>query len=278
MGCAIAGELARRGCHVTMYDETDFTRTRAKHIVQASLLEHVQSGLLVDDAECRHIMSRVKVADTLATAVATVAIVFEAVIDDVSLKQELFREMVAAGTKAVLTTNTITLNVHELVKGTGLVVCGCRFLAPVWFIHAVEVTRPHDPQAADSLVATLSELGFQVSYYTRNSGLSRLSTQDAERWAREQREHVASERSQLERTARERESLGQEAPADGSDVAAAASTAPAVCSVCLDAQRDALLTPCGHMTTCVACAQRLRPPVCVACRKPIEQILRWRDL
>ena len=77
----------------------------------------------------------IQLLDTLATAVATVAIVFEAVIDDVSLKQELFRKMVAAGTKAVLTTNTITLNVHELVKGTSLVVCGCRFLAPVSYTH-----------------------------------------------------------------------------------------------------------------------------------------------
>ena len=59
MGCAMAGELARRGCRVTMYDHTDFTRSRAKQVLQATLREHVSNGLLLAH-ETHAIMGRVQ--------------------------------------------------------------------------------------------------------------------------------------------------------------------------------------------------------------------------
>jgi len=41
MGCAIAGEFVRRGCSVTLYDHTEYTRTRAFQTLRASLWDHV---------------------------------------------------------------------------------------------------------------------------------------------------------------------------------------------------------------------------------------------
>ena len=97
MGCAMAGELARRGCHVVMFDETEFTRTRAKNLLQAAIMVHVQEGLmLMDEAEA--IMNRIQVAETLEEAAAHAALVFEAVVDDLNLKVALFRRMVIAQT------------------------------------------------------------------------------------------------------------------------------------------------------------------------------------
>ena len=52
-----------------------------------------------------------------------------------------------------------------------------------------------------------------------------------------------------------------------------------LCVVCLDAARSALMKPCGHTSTCMACARRLPWPLhCPACREPIEGVLPWRDL
>ena len=72
---------------------------------------------------------------------ARAAIVFEAVIDDLALKRDLFQKMGAAlaSASAVLTTNSINLDVLDISRGTNLEVWGCRFLHPVWFIDDVEV-------------------------------------------------------------------------------------------------------------------------------------------
>ena len=37
----VAGEFVRRGCSVTLYDHTEYTRTRAFQTLRASLWDHV---------------------------------------------------------------------------------------------------------------------------------------------------------------------------------------------------------------------------------------------
>mmetsp|Transcript_10578 Transcript_10578/g.31259 ORF Transcript_10578/g.31259 Transcript_10578/m.31259 type:complete len:218 (-) Transcript_10578:61-714(-) len=52
------------------------------------------------------------------------------------------------------------------------------------------------------------------------------------------------------------------------------------CSICLDAPRDTLTVPCGHVASCEACLKRLlelqgpHRALCVVCRKPIERLVR----
>jgi hypothetical protein len=53
------------------------------------------------------------------------------------------------------------------------------------------------------------------------------------------------------------------APAPGAD--------ETLCVVCLDAPKDHIVLPCGHMCACGACAQLLRDR-CPVCRGPIEHI------
>ena len=54
----------RRGCTVTLYDHTEYTRTRAFQTLRASLWDHVANGyLLKQDVE--EIMVRISVAHTL---------------------------------------------------------------------------------------------------------------------------------------------------------------------------------------------------------------------
>jgi 3-hydroxyacyl-CoA dehydrogenase len=114
MGCAIAGELARRGCFVAMYDETEFSTNDAKHNLQAALLDHVKQGLMPSAEACSSLMSRIRLAEDLEQAVARAVLVFEAVVDELALKRRLFHKMALSGSPALLTTNTINLSVGAI--------------------------------------------------------------------------------------------------------------------------------------------------------------------
>ena len=84
-GVSIAGELARRGCYVLMCDASEFNTTRAKHDLQAALLQHLQAGLMVSQKALSDIMSHVTIAESIEDAIANAALVFEAVIDDLPI-------------------------------------------------------------------------------------------------------------------------------------------------------------------------------------------------
>ena len=280
MGTAIAGELARRGLHVTVFDETDFTRQRAKHNLQAALLDNLQKGLLTSEDECKSIMNRVRVAETLEDAVGTAAVVFEAVIDDMELKRALFQRMLDAKSTAVLCSNSVKMSAKELMKGTSLQLWGCRFLLPVWFVDDVEVDA--GGLRGDRLSPLLAALGFKVTYYKGER--LRIPQEVVRRYVQEQRAVVERERQGREYAERERENLGQERAADDAstreaDVAIDVGDADELCVVCLDAARSALIKPCGHTSTCMACARKLPwPRQCPTCRRAIEDVLPWRDL
>merc|ERR1719310_1911008 len=49
-----------------------------------------------------------------------------------------------------------------------------------------------------------------------------------------------------------------------------------LCCVCMDARKDAVLTPCGHKAMCVQCAEALkaRERRCPVCRQHIGGVVR----
>ena len=70
MGCAIAGELARRGCVVTLFDATEYTRQRAIQTLRAFLLDHVRCDLLLHE-DVQEIISRCRLVHTIEEAVCS---------------------------------------------------------------------------------------------------------------------------------------------------------------------------------------------------------------
>jgi hypothetical protein len=47
--------------------------------------------------------------------------------------------------------------------------------------------------------------------------------------------------------------------------------------VCVDARKDRLMLPCGHLCACEACAaelMRVRPARCPICREGIREVMR----
>ena len=186
---------------------------------------------------------------------------------------------------------------------------------PVWFVDTVELTsegvshtmelealpwlsRPQRwPRRTSTLVPTelagaLKDLGLGPEM-RHSSGPRKLSQGDVWLFEVPHRTAVTRARAERDQTEREREEAGQQSWQESSTSAAAddivlgvsapapapaVADVPEVCAVCLDAPRDAFIKPCGHISTCLACAKKLMPQMCVTCRGPIEAILPWRDL
>ena len=47
-----------------------------------------------------------------------------------------------------------------------------------------------------------------------------------------------------------------------------------LCIICFDRDRDALLTPCGHLYSCTVCIKGLNQRKCPMCRVDIEKVVK----
>ena len=279
MGCVMAGELARRGCEVTLYDSTDFSRRRAMQTMRAFLYEHVERGYL-STADVEEVVSRCTLVENLIDAVGTQMII-EAVPEDLDIKRRLLKQIAETYKQLsppplpppLLCSNTISLRISDLAEGLPpplrARVIGVRFLHPVWFVDEVEVS-PNSASgsgAAGEVTALLCRMSLTAHHYDGHRP-RRLNDEQAQAYARRQqgraRSGAATPRAPIAAAAAAENGSGQ-----GEQ-----------CSICLDAPRDTLTVPCGHVASCEACLKRLlelqgpHRALCVVCRKPIERLVR----
>jgi len=309
MGCAIAGEFVRRGCSVTLYDHTEYTRTRAFQTLRASLWDHVANGyLLKQDVE--NIMVRISVAQTLEKCLEHAEVLIESVFEDAVLKRDLFNQMcqilkirAVPPDQITLCSNTMALPMQSIIediqakeyRGSCI---GMRFLHPVWFIDDVEITdcdytRRSTCNATEKL---LKQLFFQPFFfdgcYRRKLTLQEITTYHSRQRLRCPEPITTLPKRSIRKKIGSMGSLpgtertppaSPDIPAganpsgtpNGEPLTASEDTEP--CAVCLEEPRSALLVPCGHMAMCVECADKVlhgNRPICVVCREPIEKMLR----
>lgn len=312
MGCAIAGEFVRRGCTVTLYDHTEYTRNRAFQTLRASLWDHVANGyLLKQDVE--ELMGRIGVSETLEETLERSEVVIESVFEDAQLKRDLFNQMceilkarAVPPDQITLCSNTMALPMQALIEDVqqkeyrGSCI-GMRFLHPVWFIDEVELTDCDYTRrnTASSTEKILKQLFFQPFFYD-GCYRRKLTLQEISTYQSRQRLRCPEPITSLPKRALRKKfgapgspdgrlmpsgdagdaSASGEASASTLSQSAGLPTAPEEtepCAVCLEEPRSALLVPCGHMAMCVDCADKVlhgSRPICVVCRQPIEKILR----
>jgi len=156
MGSGIAEVAAATGHEVVLRSRSQQSADAMVASLAKSLAKQVEKGKRTE-AEAAEISGRVRATTHLGELV-DVDLVIESVVEDLSVKKDLFAELDSIckpGT--ILATNTSTLPVVEMAMATGRpdLVCGIHFFNPAPAMSLVEVVRPIT--ASDETVAAAVE-------------------------------------------------------------------------------------------------------------------------
>lgn len=142
MGAGIAEVFARNGYQVVGVELTDDSLERGRQHVQHSTDRAVKRGKLSEDDQAA-LVGRINFTTNLSD-VKDCGLVVEAIVEQLPLKQELFRTLDGiVGADAILATNTSSLSVTEISTATshpGRVV-GVHFFNPAPVQNLVEIIR-----------------------------------------------------------------------------------------------------------------------------------------
>ena len=150
MGAGVAEVVAKAGLEVVLRSRAESSAQAMVATLEKSLAKQVEKGKL-DAADSAAIRGRVRAVTDLAE-LATCDLVLESVVEDLAIKQELFRELDTICTDAkILATNTSTLSVERIAAATKRPeqVCGIHFFNPAPVMPLVEVVHSADTSARD---------------------------------------------------------------------------------------------------------------------------------
>jgi len=143
MGSGIAETAAVNGFEVVLRSRSQSTADATVVAMEKSLNRQVEKGKRTEE-ERDQALARVTPTSDL-DALAEVDLVIESVLEDLSVKKQLFGELDRiAADDAILATNTSTLPVIELAMQTARPdrVCGIHFFNPAPVMELVELVRP----------------------------------------------------------------------------------------------------------------------------------------
>jgi 3-hydroxybutyryl-CoA dehydrogenase len=162
MGAGIAQVVVQAGLEAVGRDVTDELGSRARATIERYLGRGVEKGRLTAE-ERDAALARL----TLTTELDDLGgcdLVIEAVVEELSVKQEVFAELDRIlGADAILATNTSALSVTEIASATARPerVVGMHFFNPAPVLPLVEVVRTEltDPAVFDAAFALAQRLG-----------------------------------------------------------------------------------------------------------------------
>jgi len=165
MGNGIAQVAAQIGCEVVMRDIEDSYVDRGIKSIDKFLSKSVEKGKLQAD-EKQKIMGRIK-GTTKMSDLKDVDFVVEAVIEDLSLKKSVFKELDGlCRPEVILSSNTSSMSITEIAAATGRPdkVCGLHFFNPVPLMRLVEIIRGY--ATSDETMATATGLAKKMGKVT----------------------------------------------------------------------------------------------------------------
>jgi 3-hydroxybutyryl-CoA dehydrogenase len=161
MGLGVAECFAAAGMGVILTDATPELTRQAKDRLARRARGHAEAGLLSEEAAERVVA--VETADDVAAAVGGAELVFEAVPEDIGLKEEILGACSEAARDAVIVSNTSSLPINDLsefVDGQGRF-CGMHWFNPPEWTPGVEVipAATTAEEVVDRLVGFLRSIG-----------------------------------------------------------------------------------------------------------------------
>jgi 3-hydroxybutyryl-CoA dehydrogenase len=162
MGLGVAECFAVAGIRVLLTDATPELTREAKRELVRRTKGHAEAGLLSEAASER--AEAVETADDVAGAVSDAGLVFEAVPEDLGLKEEILGSCSkAAPEEAVIVSNTSSLPIGDLSEFVGRPerFCGMHWFNPPEWTPGVEVipAAATDARVVERLVEFLRSIG-----------------------------------------------------------------------------------------------------------------------
>jgi 3-hydroxybutyryl-CoA dehydrogenase len=165
MGNGIAQAAAQIGCEVVMRDIQDSFVEKGIKSIDKFLAKSVEKGKL-QAAEKDKILGRIK-GTTKLSDLKDVDYVVEAVLEDINLKKQVFKELdELCRPEVILSTNTSSMSITEIAAATKRPdrVCGMHFFNPVPLMKLVEIIRGF--ATSDQTVAVSTDLAKKMGKVT----------------------------------------------------------------------------------------------------------------
>jgi 3-hydroxybutyryl-CoA dehydrogenase len=155
MGAGIAQSCAQAGFTTIVREVTPALARKAREAIAKSMDRGVAKGRITTDNRDA-ILERLTFVTDLEAA-RNSSLVIEAVVEDIAVKEALFRELDALCTRdAVFASNTSSLVIAELAARTGRAdrFCGLHFFNPVPLMALVEIVRA--VRTSDATIAAVT--------------------------------------------------------------------------------------------------------------------------
>jgi 3-hydroxybutyryl-CoA dehydrogenase len=165
MGSGIAQVASQIGLEVVMRDIQESFVDRGLKSIDKFLAKSVEKGKL-HAPEKENIMGRIKGTTKIAD-LKDVDFVIEAVIEDLNLKKQVFKELDGlCRPEVVLSSNTSSMSITEIASATKRQdkVCGMHFFNPVPLMKLVEIIRGFS--TSDQTIAVSTQLAKKMGKVT----------------------------------------------------------------------------------------------------------------
>ncbi len=168
MGAQISQVLSFSGFKVTAYDVSENLLSKGIDLIKGGRygLEVSASKSRISPEEAVSVLSRISTTTSMENALDHAQFVLEATVEDLKVKQKIFREASArANPDAVLATNTSTLSISRIGEGLKPKVrsrlAGMHFFNPPQVMKLVEIvkTKKTSNETVSRIRAVASELG-----------------------------------------------------------------------------------------------------------------------
>ncbi|XP_076442203.1 3-hydroxybutyryl-CoA dehydrogenase-like [Babylonia areolata] len=279
MGVRIAGELAYHGHRVKIYDQNKDALNKVFSRLQEDRSMLQKDGLLAQE----NFLGQVLCMSILEEAVNDAEFVFEAVIEDMSVKKDLFERVShLCREDAILATNTLYLdvttvmeNVHKPERCLGL-----RFLFPVYYIPEVEVMAGKFTSTGtiERVRAMLERMGKTMFFRSGDHPriLSEEQREERKQARLEQLKNSSGGGLYTDKNIPPLFHKGNRQPSRDDEDSILPAEMDRDCAICMARVRDCLLNPCHHMVTCHTCGKMLqeRHDSCPICRIDIVDTVR----
>lgn len=143
MGSGIAQVCAQSGYEVTLHDMNEEAVKKGIEGIEKLLNRSVEKERITE-AEKTETLSRITPSSNLDSAATDVDLVIEAIIENMEIKQNLFKQLDELTPQhAILASNTSSLSITEIAAATGRPnkVIGMHFMNPVPVMKLVEIIR-----------------------------------------------------------------------------------------------------------------------------------------